>query len=89
MVFKRHSAIINKQYNQKTPSDDALLDFAKIMWENGFIQVEVKFDNNEQVVSYSCMTQKDVWENPSQKEKTEEEIEPETKKPWYKRFFKK
>jgi hypothetical protein len=90
MIWSTQQVTASCKYDGNTITDEMLLDFAKILWENNLITTEIIFDEDKTKVKMKATCVKTSFEETKKQDNTEEksdEINDSKKLPWYKRIF--
>ena len=91
MVWTTQQVTASCKYDGNTITDEMLLDFVKILWENNLITTELIFDEDKTKVKLKATCVKTSFEETKKQDNTEEnsEVNSDSKKlPWYKRILK-
>jgi hypothetical protein len=91
MIWTTQQVTAYSKYDGNTLTDEMLLDFAKILWENNLITSELIFDEDKTKVKLKATCVKTTFEENKKQDNVKENSEDDnasTKKlPWYKRIF--
>ena len=92
MVWTTQQVTASSKYDGNTLTDEMLLDFAKILWENNLLTSELIFDEDKTKVKLKATCVRTSFEETKTKDTTKENGEDNTSTkelPWYKRIFEK